>query len=53
MVNTHSGFTVKSHFEGKDATVRQIYDRLLQTTGKFGRVAEEPKKTSIPYALSS
>ena len=40
-------FTVKYHFEGKDAAVRQIYDRLLKATGKFGRVAEEPKKTSI------
>ena len=41
------GFSVKSHFEGKDAAVRQIYDRLLKATGKFGPVAEEPKKTSI------
>ena len=42
-----NGFTVKSHFEGKDAAVRQIYDRLLKATGNFGPVAEEPKKTSI------
>jgi len=42
-----NGFTVKSHFEGKDAAVRQIYNRLLNATGKFGPVAEEPKKTSI------
>jgi hypothetical protein len=42
-----NGFTVKSHFEGKDAAVRQIYDRLLKATVKFGPVAEEPKKTSI------
>src|SRR5437588_12991369 len=42
-----NGFTVKSHFEGKDAAVRQIYDSLLKATGKFGPVAEEPKKTSI------
>jgi hypothetical protein len=41
------GFTVKSHFEGKDATVRQIYDRVLKAAGKFGPVVEEPKKTSI------
>ena len=40
-------FTVNSHFEGKDTAVRQIYDRLLQASGKFGPVAEEPKKTSI------
>jgi Domain of unknown function (DUF5655) len=40
-------FTVKSHFEGKDAAVRQIYDRLLKAAGKFGPVIEDPKKTSI------
>ena len=42
-----NGYTVKSHFEGKDAAVRQIYDRLLKATGEFGPVAEDPKKTSI------
>src|SRR5205809_7791249 len=42
-----SGFTIKSHFEGKDPAVRQIYDRLLKAAGKFGPVVEEPKKTSI------
>jgi hypothetical protein len=47
MANVNGSFTVKSHFEGKDAAVRQIYDRLLQATRKFGPVAEEPKKTSI------
>jgi Domain of unknown function (DUF5655) len=41
------GFTVKSHFEGKDAAVRQIYDRVLKAAGKFGKVTEDPKKTSI------
>ena len=40
-------YTVKSHFENKDAVVRQIYDRLLKSTQKFGRVTEDPKKTSI------
>ena len=42
-----SGFTVKSHFDGKDSAVRQTYDRLLKAAEKFGPVAEEPKKTSI------
>ncbi len=41
------GFTVESHFEGKDASVRQIYDRILKSARKFGLVGEEPKKTSI------
>jgi F0F1-type ATP synthase delta subunit len=44
---TNSGFTVESHFEGKDPIVRQIYDRLLKQTDRFGPVVEEPKKTSI------
>src|SRR6267142_2133729 len=42
-----NGFTVRSHFEGKDAAVQNIYDGLLKSTRKFGPVAEEPKKTSI------
>ncbi len=41
------GFTVKSHFENKDAAVRAIYDRLLRNARQFGPVVEEPKKTSI------
>ena len=47
MAAISSGFTVKSHFEGKDKSVRSIYDRLLQKVRQFGRVSEEPKKTSI------
>ena len=35
------------HFEGKDAIVRSIYDRILSEARKFGPVVEEPKKTSI------
>jgi Domain of unknown function (DUF5655) len=40
-------FAVESHFAGRNAAVRQIYDRLLKAAGKFGPVIEEPKKTSI------
>jgi hypothetical protein len=40
-------FTIESHFEGKDTSVRQIYDRILKSARKFGAVGEEPKKTSI------
>ena len=47
MTKVTGSFTVKSHFEGKEAAVGQIYDRLLQATRKFGPVTEEPKKTSI------
>ena len=47
MTTPTNGFTIKSHFEGKDASVRQIYDRVLKGARKFGPVGEEPKKTSI------
>lgn len=47
MKTPSNGFTVKSHFEGKDPAVRQIYDRVLKAAGQFGPVIEDPKKTSI------
>src|ERR1700694_5111802 len=47
MTKLTDGFTTKSHFEGKDASVRQIYDRVLKSARRFGSVDEEPKKTSI------
>jgi hypothetical protein len=47
MATPTDGFTIKSHFQGKDAAVRQIYDRILRSARKFGAVGEEPKKTSI------
>ena len=47
MAGTNNGFNVRSHFAGKDASVKATYDRLLQKTRQFGRVSEEPKKTSI------
>ena len=47
MKNATSGFTVKSHFEGKDAVVLKTYDRLLKSAQKFGPVVEDPKKMSI------
>ena|SRR6185503_15628763 len=40
-------FSVASHFVGKEPATRKIYDRLLKTSGKFGAVIEDPKKTSI------
>jgi hypothetical protein len=42
-----NGFSVKSHFVGKDPVVRQIYDALLKHSRRFGPVIEDPKKTSI------
>jgi hypothetical protein len=41
MAKANNGFAVKSHFEGKDAAVRQIYDRLLKVAGNFGPVVED------------
>ena len=42
-----AAFTVNSHFENRNAVVRQIYDRLVKDSRKFGPVIEDPKKTSI------
>jgi uncharacterized protein DUF5655 len=39
--------SVEEHFERKDASVRATYDALLRVARRFGRVVEEPKKTSI------
>ncbi|HEV7671405.1 MAG TPA: DUF5655 domain-containing protein [Thermoanaerobaculia bacterium] len=39
--------TVEQHFEGKDLSVRETYDRLLAEVGKIGEFTEDPKKTSI------
>jgi hypothetical protein len=46
-MSTPNGSRVNTHFEGKDAVVRQIYDALLKHSRKFGPVIEDPKKTSI------
>lgn len=40
-------FTVSEHFKGKSPVVKSIYGRILVETRKFGRVTEDPKKTSI------
>jgi len=47
MSKTNNGFTVRSHFIGKDPITRQTYDQLLKRVADFGPVVEEPKKTSI------
>ncbi len=40
-------FSIPQHFENKDPVVKSIYERILNESRKFGRVTEEPKKTSI------
>jgi hypothetical protein len=40
-------FSLESHFSGKEPSVRAMYDHLLSSLRKFGKVIEEPKKTSI------
>ena len=45
--------TVASHFTGRSATVRRIYDRILDAAAKAGPVREEPKKTSIHLSRKS
>jgi hypothetical protein len=39
--------TVESHFTRSDPEVLATYQRLLEAARALGRVAEEPKKTSI------
>ncbi|HKI55223.1 MAG TPA: DUF5655 domain-containing protein [Anaerolineales bacterium] len=46
-------FPLSHHFEGKEPVVRSIYDRILKEVKKFGKVFEEPKKTSIHLANKS
>ena len=46
-------FMLLSHFENKELVVRQIYDRLVKSSRKFGPVIEEPKKTSIHLVRKS
>ena len=40
-------FTLSQHFDDKERVVKSIYDRILKEARKFGKVVEEPKKTSI------
>jgi len=40
-------FTLSQHFNGKELVVKSIYDRIIKESHKFGKVIEEPKKTSI------
>jgi hypothetical protein len=46
-------FTVSDHFQGKDPSVRALYDQLLAMLRTFGPVVEEPKKTSIHLVRKS
>ena len=48
-----AGHSVEQHFEKKDATVRATYNALLRVARRFGKVVEEPKKTSIHLVAHS
>lgn len=39
--------SVEQHFHGRTSNVREIYDTILSAARGFGRVDEDPKKTSI------
>jgi hypothetical protein len=41
------GFTINSHFVGRDPVVRAIYNQLKKAIKRCGPIVEEPKKTSI------
>ena len=40
-------YTVSWHFEGKEANVKEVYDRLIDELRKIGEIHESPKKSSI------
>jgi hypothetical protein len=40
-------YSVDQHFRDRSPNVRETYDALLAVSRRFGRVVEEPKKTSI------
>ncbi|MCB9143734.1 MAG: hypothetical protein H6635_00065 [Anaerolineales bacterium] len=40
-------YFVDHHFENKSPLVREIYDSLIKKIKSFGKVQEEPHKTSI------
>ena len=46
-------FTVAAHFAGKAPAVRKVYDQVIATLGKIGKVRQDPKKTSIHLVRSS
>jgi hypothetical protein len=39
--------SVEMHFYNRSPAVRQIYDRILDASRRFGSIKEDPKKTSI------
>ncbi|MEK6410216.1 MAG: DUF5655 domain-containing protein [Acidobacteriota bacterium] len=47
MIKGMAGFTIKSHFDGRDPVVRDIYDRVVKSLKRLGPLTEDPKKTSI------
>ena len=46
-------YQVADHFAGKSTAVRQLYDRLLVSLRRIGKVKEDPKKTSIHLVRKS
>jgi hypothetical protein len=42
--------SVKGHFERSSASVAETYEAIVKEARRFGRVREEPKKTSIHLA---
>jgi hypothetical protein len=38
---------IETHFDGRSADVRKIYESILAVARSFGPVNEDPKKTSI------
>src|SRR2546426_1345776 len=47
MTKPSTRLSLDQHFEGRSPEVRRIYDAILAAALTFGRVRQEPKKTSI------
>lgn len=43
----NTDFTVEDHFVGKEPVVHDTYNSLIKALKRFGKLQEEPHKTSI------
>jgi hypothetical protein len=46
-------YTVQSHFEDRDPSVKKTYAAIVKAARKLGPIGEEPKKTSIHLVRST
>jgi hypothetical protein len=44
-------YTLRSHFEGKERRIRELFDAVLATLRQFGPVRVQPEKTRIAFQV--